>query len=240
MENNICLLLTSTISPEDFPFVGRKGVTNRENDYFLAASFYSKFNLPIVFIDNSDYRSDRIKKVISTAPESEYLSFKSIESSKGKGHGELEILKYGLKNSTILLQHKNIIKISGRYIISNFLEFYTKLNLNSSTHYCNYSRNYSWSDTRIMILNLEYINRYLFPTMDQLLDEPNYSRFEGVYAKAIHLFQYDGGVVSLWPVYPFYDGVKGDNGKQIKFSLIKKFKYYLFYKVKKFVFSQTI
>ena len=39
MLNSSVLLLTSTISPQDWPFVGRKGVDEREEDYFSAISF---------------------------------------------------------------------------------------------------------------------------------------------------------------------------------------------------------
>ncbi|MBB6327816.1 hypothetical protein FHS59_003459 [Algoriphagus iocasae] len=240
MGNSTVLLLTSTISPQDFNFVGRKGVHNREDDYFSAVSFYCKFNLPIVFIDNSNYRSDRIEKIIFNNSESEYLLFESKQSFKGKGHGELEILKYGLENSNILNKYQNIIKISGRLTISNFFEFYSKLDLNLSIHYCNYSREFSWVDTRIMILNKSFIKNYLFPTMDKFLNESENVFFEKAYARSIHLYQYDGGRISLWPAYPLYNGFNGESGKKIKFSLIKKFKYYLFNKIKIFVFSQTI
>tara|TARA_R110002012_G_scaffold321984_1_gene553074 strand:- start:17910 stop:18632 length:723 start_codon:yes stop_codon:yes gene_type:complete len=238
--NSSILLLTSTISPQDWHFVGRKGIDEREEDYFLALSFYSKFNLPIVFIDNSGHFSKRINSVISNISESEYLTFLSNHSNKGKGHGELEIIKYAFENSKLINKYDNIIKISGRYIISNFIHFLSNLTFNNKIHCCNYSRRFSWVDTRIMILDHYFINNYLFPTMDKFLDEPSSIFFERVYARSIHLFQYDGGKILLWPTYPFYNAINGENGRSIKFSFFKKIKYRLFYNVKKFVFSQTI
>lgn len=239
-KNNICLLLTSTINAKDFSFVGRRGMKNRENDYLEAILFYSKFNFPIVFIDNSNYRSKQIESVISNLSESEYLTFESEESYRGKGHGELEILKFGLKSSVIIQKYRNIVKISGRYIISNFYQFYSKLNLSKSFHYCNYSRKFTWVDTRVMVLDKSFIINYLFPTMEKFLNESESIFFERAYARSIHLYQFEGGEISLWPVYPYFNGVNGENGKQISFSIIKKIKYNIYYKIKTYVFSQII
>jgi hypothetical protein len=238
--NKICILITSTINPGDFPFVGRKGKEFREDEYFEAVLFYSQFNLPLVFIDNSLFLSERILKEISRNPYSEYLKFESKESHLGKGHGELEIIKYGLANSKLLNSCEKVIKISGRFIVSNIDAFIQNLNSSGSIHFCNYSRNLNWADTRILMMNKDFLITYFVPTMETYLDESNNEFFEKTYARAIHLFQHHGGRISLWSVYPSYKGINGHNGKNVSFNWYKRFKYQLYFKLKKFIFNQTV
>lgn len=233
---DIAILFTSTISPGDFSFVGRKGTLNRLDDYIKAFKFYNSLGFKIVWIDNSNYDLSFLNSFSNT----EYFSFLSLESFKGKGHGELEIIKYGLENSKFLDSCSFFVKISGRYMISNFIQFISKIEFTSIKHFCNFSRNLNWADTRIIVFEQSFLNNFFIPTMDKYLDEPNGEYFEKSYARAIHFFLYSGGKISLWPIYPFYYGINGESGKIISFSLLKKIKYFIFLQLKRYIFKQTI
>ncbi|MDN3204702.1 hypothetical protein [Algoriphagus sediminis] len=236
----ICLLLTSTINPRDYEFVGRKGIVNRENDYLKAVRFYKTFGFPIIYIDNSDYVSEQIQSQISQIPNSQYLAFDSLESFRGKGHGELEILKYAFDNSEFLCLCDYFIKISGRYIVTNFADFISKVDFSINHHFCNLSRNMNWADSRIVIFERSFFQKFFVPTLEKYLDEENGEFFEKSYARSIHLFQYSGGKISYWPVYPFYSGINGENGKLISFKFFKRMKYTIYLKLKKYISKQTI
>lgn len=234
------LLLTATINPVNYSFVGRIGVENRENDYIEAVNFYIKKGYRIVFIDNSNFFSEKIQNLKLSNLYFEYLTFQSIDSHLGKGHGELEILNYAYKNSKFIQEGGSFVKISGRFIISNIEEIMNGLNEIGTYHYCNFSRNLFWADTRLMILTKCFYENFFLPICIRYLDENNGVYFEKVYARAIHQWMAEGGRIRLLPEYPFYLGYNGVTNNKIKFNFVTKIKYSLYYLFKKFVFSQSV
>lgn len=238
--NKICLLLTSTINPKDFPFVGRKGKGNREKDCMEAINFYIKKGFRIVFIDNSNFKSEKIIDQNGSNLCFEYLSFESTDSHLGKGHGELEIIDFALKTSKYLESEDFFLKISGRYIIDNIEELCKGIKELDYYHYCNFSRDLYWADTRFMILTKSFFSNYFKPACSQYLNESDGVTFEKVYARAIHAWMAEGGRIKLLPSFPFYRAFNGVTNKKIQFNLLLKIKYTIYYKFKKMIFKQFV
>lgn len=234
------ILLTATINPANNDFVGRKGVENRENDYLKAIRFYRGKGFRAVFIDNSNFSSENILSEFSSDLDFEYLTFQSLSSQLGKGHGEKEIIDFGLENSNFLKDVDFFVKITGRLIIFNIDSILKDIEFNTSEITANFSRNLSWSDTRVMFLTKHFYNNYFSPTANKFLDEKEGIYFEKVFALSIHLFMAEKGTLRFWPEYPFYIGINGQNGKDFNFNFYKRMKYIFFLFLKKWINKQTV
>lgn len=117
------LLLTSTVSPKDNPFVGT--MEQRRIEYIRAIKWYLK-NTPykIVIVDNSNY--DFSLDIRDTRLDT--FRFDAPFQNKGKGYGELGIIDYGLSHSKSLKFASQIIKITGRHIVTNIMELLDECN----------------------------------------------------------------------------------------------------------------
>ncbi len=238
--NDFVLLITSSIDPDNFNFVGRKGSEVREKDYIKAINFYKELRLPVVFIDNSNFHSKAIQNILDQFIDSEYLFFKSIDSHKGKGHGELEILNFAFDHSNLIKDDSVVVKVSGRYIIENLGNILNAISHLETVHFCNFSRNFSWVDTRLMIYNKFFFNNYFNPTCIRFLDELNGIYLEKVYARSIHFWMYEGYRIKLLPFPPFYNSYNGSTNERIFFSPFRKLKYLIFHHLKIWIFKQLI
>ncbi len=234
------IFLTATINPVNFEFVGRKGVEYREMDYFMAVSFYRGKGYRVVFVDNSNYMSEKILTQFGSDFDFEYFTFQSSLSHLGKGHGEKEIIDFGLENSNFLKDVEFFVKITGRLIIENIDLLLNNIEFSRTTIIANFSRNLSWADTRIMFFSKHFYTNYFSPTANKFLDEGNGVYFEKIYAMSIHLFLAEKGSLKFWVEYPLYNGINGQNGKNFNFNYLKKIKYNIFLFIKKWVNKQTI
>jgi hypothetical protein len=232
------LLLTATIKP--FPLHSKSGRTNsidREDDYFKAVKFYLEKGYLVVFVENSNYDSLRISSLAEKYPSLEYHSFLSQKSNCGKSFGEIEIIEYAIKHSNFLKEVDYLIKITGRYIIKNINFLLDKTNSVEHEIYINPTRNFSWADTRIIIIKKSYYFNYFLPTALKHFNEKKGSYLEIILMRSLLFYMIDGGILVLWPIYPAYDAIDGTHDEKVSFSTFKKWKYNLYYKLKKFVFK---
>ena len=236
----ICIFLTGTIKPPNSSWVARPNYTDRERDYYEAIQTYLKLGLPVTFVENSNTVSDKILKAAEGISNFEYLTFESLKSIKGKGHGEKEIIDYAYENSKNVNNADWVIKITGRYQIDNIEEVIRALETVNADALANFGRNLIWADTRIIFLKKDFYFKYFGPFLEKYLDEENNILFEKVFARSLHQLIADGGKFLPWPKYPFYRGINGANGKQIKFNLYRKNKFRVYYFIKKWVYYQIV
>lgn len=235
---SLVLLLTGTIKPFLGPGkIGRLNVLDREDDYFKAICFYLNKGYKVVFIENSNYYSERISNLKVKFSSFEYHSFVSTKSHLGKSCGELEIINYSLEHSEFLKEVDYLIKISGRYIIKNINSLLSKTNEVEYEVYVNPTRNLRWADTRIMILRKSYYKKYFLPVADKNLNESKNVFFENVFMHSVFFYLLDGGNLRLWPVYPAYEAFDGTHDEKVSFNTFKTWKYNLYYMLKKFIFQ---
>lgn len=234
------ILLTAAINPADYEFVGRKGSQIRELDYFKSLIFYLENDYNVIFIDNSNFESKLILDKFKGYKNFEYLFFRSQQSHLGKGHGEKEIIDFALQHSEMLKTNTFFIKITGRLIIKNLQLIVNNIEFDKSIVYGNFTRNFSWADTRLMILNKGFYEKYFSPICDNYLNEKEGILFEHVFAKSLHAFLSNNGKFRFLPYYPDYRGYNGSNNLKYDQSFVKRLKYFIFFKIKQFVNEQTI
>lgn len=186
MNKNICLLLTSTVTPNISGFSGN--IAQRKQEYLKALDFYLQHTyFDIVIVDNSDfdfsdyYEDSRLECL-------HYLS-ESGDSIYGKGYCEAKLMIYAFNNSEKLKQAAFIVKITGRHIVKNI----------KSLLYFGHNKHFVYADVDI---KLNYAHSYFFAAPSLFYTKyllPNYKKmndskgihFEHVLAQAIILWKKD-------------------------------------------------
>ena len=153
----ISLLLTSCIDPGFVHSVARRDISTRLNDYIISLKFW--LHLPsimnIVFCDNSGFDLTCIRELVRTEnkynKKIEILSFYGQPElpEYGKGYGEMSIIHYALEHSDILSKTNMIMKVTGRFIVSNATSLVQAVSgMNGIDVFCDLRRNLSTSDSR--------------------------------------------------------------------------------------------
>jgi hypothetical protein len=235
MKFDPCLFITATIAPGDLvPSLKRKDRSERENDYVNALSFWTSFGIPIVFCENSDTRSTRIVKVLEDSGiQYEYLTFKSKKSMLGKGHGEIEIFEYAFRKSEILNRASNIIKVTGRYIISNFNKILSNYKKEKPDLYVNLTYNLKWADSRFFCFTSTFFKE-TFSRYSPLINEQNGIYFEHVLAKSTLDAHINNTRWSFPVCLPIFKGIYGTDNIRYKTNLADYYIKNCIYKIKRY------
>lgn len=233
-----CILLTATITPFNVPNLKRIDKEQREHDYIEAVKFYLQFNLPIVFCENSNTKSESILKLLNNSETKfEYLTFNSKMSIEGKGKGEAEIISHAFLNSNIIKNSDNIIKITGRYKIRNFLK--QLKNIHKNTIYVNITQNLSYSDSRFFIINRNFYDRYFSVSFNKI-DEKKDIFMEHALLCATLNYLADFNQWNLLNEKSIYDGVYGTDNTNYKNNLVKLYLKKIFYRFKIYLFKSNL
>jgi len=232
-----CILLTATITPNNVPNLKRIDKEQREDDYIEAVKFYLQFNLPIVFCENSNTKSKRILEILKTSKTKfEYLTFVSKMSIEGKGKGEAEILTYAFLNSDIIKNSTNIVKITGRYKVRNFLKQIK--NIHKDSIYVNVTTNLCYADSRFFILNNFFYDNYYAISLKKI-DENKGVFMEHVLLSATLNYIADFNKWSLLNEKSIYDGVYGTDNTKYSNNILKLFLKKVFYRFKIYIFKSN-
>lgn len=124
-----CLIITATIQPNSV-MVAQNDVRVRKEEYLKALQFYIQhYQLPIYFIENSTFNFNEdvdFQSIFGTRKVNLIQYPASAEFSKGKGYQEFEILDQTIQKLTN--EFDEFIKVSGRYIVTNFEELKAQKN----------------------------------------------------------------------------------------------------------------
>ena len=241
MFRKYCILITATIDPGNAPNVARSDIKAREEDYYQALFMYSTLEIPIVFCENSNYPSKRLRDICySNQRNIEFLGFESRRSHLGKGHGEKEIFDYAFAHSDFINNCEYVIKVTGRLFVANLKRMITKIEDESFMVSGNFVRNLTWVDTRFFIVKRVFYIDYFEPILAKYLNEPGKTYIEHCLAMAIHLAMSEGGRFIPLPAYPIYKGINATNNQRYDRGLYVRFKYKIYYYVKLYVFRQSI
>lgn len=126
MVENIVILMTACVFPNDTKGTALQAPSIRKKQYLDAIDFYLRETpLKIVFCENSG--TNLWDEIVSKGKNTrlEYLSF-NCEGyrNKGKGFGEAKIIQYAISNSQFIKDASFIIKITGRIIVKNINKLY--------------------------------------------------------------------------------------------------------------------
>ena len=214
--------MTGTITPPSkAPNLIRKDATLRENDYLLAISKWVSLGYPIVFCENSNSKSIIISNLLSSSKiDFEYLTFQSMVSHLGKGHGEAEIFNYAFINSKILQEVDWVYKVTGRYYLKNASKIIEATKFDEKTFVSgNLSANLSWCDSRIFGFQPIFYDKY-FSKFLKLINEKEHVYLENLLCRAILNCISDGNAWCFLKEYPIYEGVYGTDNKKYKNNLV--------------------
>ena len=162
-QSTFCLLLTGTIAPRNVPNLKRHAIQDRENDYVQAIEKWLSTGYPVVFCENSNYHSTRIKTLFEKYPNAEFLQFETQHSHLGKGHGEAEILMFAFKHSQLLNQPNYwIVKVTARYFVKNHSVLLKNVHSFENTQViANLDDYLRYADTRFFIFSQSFFEQYL-------------------------------------------------------------------------------
>lgn len=230
------MILTSCIRPnKSVPNLFLYDIEERRKQYLESLEYYLGESeiTEIVFCDNSGYFTEKDinelkKKYAHYKKKIEIISFNGNEQNvvlKGKSIGEVEIMQYISKNSSLYKTSTGFIKVTGRLKITNIKKIIRLINKNRNYFvYLGLPIN-SFSnkiDTRCYYMNksdFEMLLEYL----PKCVDEKKGYTLEKSYAILIKKLNI---VFSFLPRYPIISGMSGSTGVE--------------YHANKFIFSKII
>lgn len=233
MNHKYCIFLTGTISPpSDIINLVHKNTELRELDYYYAIEKWLKMPYPVVFCENSNYSSVRIKDIFSRRENSQFIQFNSSENSKSMG--EAEIFKYAFEKSKLLQNSEYIVKCTGRYYVRNFqsiLDFIDKKYSLKIDIWADLGRSLTHSDSRFFVFKLPFYKDHLQNYFKEI-NELQGIDFEHVLARGIHSGLACGLKWNFLPEPIICQGIYGTGGIKFKndFFRIHKRKFILLFK----------
>lgn len=124
--SEIILLMTGCVNPGIMPNTALTDCSKRFQQYVSAIQFYLSYTpYKIVFVENtSTDLSTCFPKSVNNG-RCEFITFEGndFDHELGKGYGEGIILKEAFDKSKFLNRNAYVLKLSGRYIISNIKDF---------------------------------------------------------------------------------------------------------------------
>ncbi len=208
-----CILLTGTIKPKNIISLKRTDPGLREKDYYNAINKWLSLDFPVVFCDNSNFKSDKINNIKN--PNFELLQYKENYdlTEKGKGYGEFQIMKFAMAHSLRMKKYDYIVKITGRLYVRNLLKIIKKIDTVNFDIVAPLENNLKWSDSRLIIFQKNFFSDYFNKYGEQINDSTG-NCFERALAKAIHALLSDDKNWEMLPIFPNYEGYSGTYNKK--------------------------
>jgi len=116
------ILLTACINPEGAENTVLQDCEERLKQYKLALDWYLQNTTnKITFVENSGYDISPLYRNQIEKGRLEVMTFQGndYDKSRGKGYGEALIIEYAFNNSKFINETSQIVKVTGRLIISN-------------------------------------------------------------------------------------------------------------------------
>lgn len=223
---SIVILLTGTIKVSNTPNLKLTNTSRREEEYFNSIKKWLSLKYPIIFCENSNYRSEKINSLIKDLPDEkfEYLKFSTAKSYLGKGNGEAEIIDFVFKNSRLINQGSIICKATGKNYVRNASDLIKKMQappFSNNTVSAILKRNLTFADSRFFFFENRFYHNHLLKYIYEI-DEQNENYFEHVLAKSIHSALANGESWSMLPGLPMFEGYYGSDGTKYKNGILKK------------------
>lgn len=219
--DSLGLIITGCIAPVSQKYLVLTNTEERLRQYINSIKYYLEKSCfkKIIFCDNSNYdykyKDDIYNIATKMGKKFEWLSFLGNTQkivNQGKGYGEGEIIKYVLKNSTILKSCSFFAKVTGRLIITNINEILQKVNFNKYKIFMNadiYRKR--GIDTRFYIIRKDiYILNYMniYKKVNDNIESP--IALEDIFY--LKTQKCKTGWHNIFP-FPRFLGISGGNGR---------------------------
>jgi hypothetical protein len=220
-----CLLLTATIHCKDTPFIKRQDPEIRESDYrwavegWMGVEGYDTF----LFCENSGADLSRLEKYAASinrfGHNLVFLSLKdnSRSSERGKGYGEMEIIRHAIERLKDRASDQMLVKVTGRYRARNAAHFFSQLPSMHGEIICSIGENLTFTDSRLFAISLGCARDHLLPRQEEI-NEFEHKYFEHALSDAVHETILAGGKWFPLPCDPSLYGFEGTDGTRFGFS----------------------
>ncbi len=241
--SDFVILLTACINPGKVPVLRKEAHIRREDYKKSIRAWLSNPTVhSVVFCENSNADLSDIHKICDGyAKRVELFSFEGQDfpPERGKGYGEMKILRHALEKSKLIVQSTKVIKVTGRLYVPNIGDLIPQMP--DVDVICEWRRSLSWTDSRMFCATREFMDKYFLP-LQEILDDSKDIPFEVGLSRAIHRAMADGGTWSMFPRAPIYEGIGGNSiGGQAAYPTSKMnwIKRELFRRVKETLLRRT-
>lgn len=213
--SDILVFITATFNAGATPEVARRDPKQREQDYLTAfrAWMSSQCNADFLFCENSNADLTRFSEEVEMHKSEKSVTLLSFDGNsgaekKGKGYGELEMLRYAFDTIPQLSNYRYIVKVSGRYRVVNGAAVIEKIGEMSADLICDIHANLTYGDTRTVAFTPHVALTHLIPFREEL-DEVRGVIIEHLMARCLHRTLLAGGAWAPLPCTPHCDGISG-------------------------------
>lgn len=224
----VLLLLTATVDVGSTPYVSVSDPRVRLAEYTRGLRWYagSRGHDGIVFCESSSHPLDPLRHAAGDARVEFLQPRDDLDGApRGKGYGELSIVRHALEASNFVRlagPDAIIVKITGRYVIRNIAALVASLRAGRPPDVvADLSKGLTRADTRICAFRAEFARRYLLPQQELVNDAKCYF-VEQAFARAVHLGIADGARWQPWRVAPDIDGTSGSAGRAYRRDPVRR------------------
>jgi hypothetical protein len=155
-----------------------------------------------------------------------FLSYKgnSGAAERGKGYGEMEIIRHAIDKVTDLAPEQMLLKVSGRYRARNAERLLSKLESTKAKICCDFRYHLTFADCRVFAITSRCAREHLLPRQDDLNDSEG-KWFEHALADAVHSAILAGSEWSPLPCDPSIYGVEATKGIRFGLSPISRIRF---------------
>jgi hypothetical protein len=228
--SDVVVFITATFECGQTPGVKRSDPAERRQDYLTAFQMWMSLNCDadFVFCENTNADLSSFQEVAArygAETRVRLISFAGNAGAqqKGKGYGEIEMLRYAFDRLPDLRDYRYIIKVSGRYQVKNGLRIIREIQRMSDDLTCDIHANLTYGDTRTVAFKPEIAIAHLIPYRDEL-DENRGIVIEHLMAKCLHRTLLGGGSWAPLPCTPICDGISGTWNTPQRDTLIYRLK----------------
>jgi len=229
--SDILVFLTATFDCGQTPHVMRSDPEERTQDYLTAFRLWVSLNCgaDIVFCENSGGDLSRFREIATSREGDNTIRFISFAGNagaqqRGKGYGEIEMLRHAFDIMPELKDFRYIVKVSGRYRVANAVEVISRIRQMSADLICDIHANLTYGDTTTVAFKPQIALDYLIPYREEL-DETRGVIIEHLMANCLHRTLLAGGSWAPLPCTPYCDGISGSwNTPQRNATLLARIK----------------
>ena len=240
-KNDLSIILTACIKPENIPFLERSSEHERLEDYKKSFNLWCENDhvKKLIFIENSGYDLNylEIKSKEYKNKNIEIISINlnnTFDKNLGKGYGEYLCLRSILEKSRLFNEGNYFLKVTGRYYLKNYKNLYKEIIKKKLDVGVYLKDNLKYADSHVFTGSNFFLENFVIPETSKTNDTKGIY-FENCLAKATLKGINSNLKFGHLETYPDIYGIIGTNNKKIKNNLIKRIKLFFIGKIKNYL-----
>ena len=207
---------SASVRESDYLWAIKGWVQTREYDTFV---FCENSGAPLQKLEECAHRFNKFRHKLI------FLSCNKNAGArkKGKGYGEMEIIRHVIDSVPDLQPRQLIVKVTGRHRAYNATRLLHRLAGINADIACVLRKNLCEADSRLFGITVKCAVDQLLPRQE-MIDDLAGKYFEHVLADTVHATILSGGKWSLLPCDPLLHGFSGTSGIRFGFSPFERAK----------------